>query len=257
MRDRRASSDGDHQRPAARVRPARGDRLRPRGCRGTLRHGVLRLGRGVRPVSGRGGSPAGEGGTGDPADRGRGALRLLCAEDPRSARGGGRRGQERGRPRARPGEAGAVTTAGEHVLPGLLASFRTRHRDVGLHLNVDARDVVWPMLGNHEVDLVVAGRPPADVPGRVRALCRNTLVVVGAPHDRTGFVPHRATWLMREPGSGTRATCHTLLSALRPSLRSSPSDPTERWSPPPSRAWASPWCPSRPLRRTCVLDGWR
>jgi DNA-binding transcriptional LysR family regulator len=108
----------------------------------------------------------------------------------------------------------AVTTAGEHVLPDLLASFRAHHPGVGLHLEVQARDAVWPMLVNHEVDLVVAGRPPDDLPGRVRAESPNTLIVVGAPASAVGFAPHHATWLMREPGSGTRATCLVLLTGL-------------------------------------------
>lgn len=108
----------------------------------------------------------------------------------------------------------AVTTAGEHVLPDLLVSFRDRHPGVGLHLEVQARDAVWPMLVNHEVDLAVAGRPTGDLPVRVRAESPNTLVVVGAPPSAVDFAPHRATWLMREPGSGTRATCLVLLAAL-------------------------------------------
>ena len=29
-----------------------------------------------------------------------------------------------------------------------------------------------------------------------------------------GFAPTGATWLLREPGSGTRETCHALLAAL-------------------------------------------
>ncbi|MGI9062311.1 MAG: LysR family transcriptional regulator [Pseudonocardiaceae bacterium] len=108
----------------------------------------------------------------------------------------------------------AVTTAGEHVLPELLASFRDEHPGVDLRLEVRSRDAVWPLLVHHEVDLVVAGRPPADLSVVVRATSLNTLVVVGDPHHRDDFVPHRATWLLREPGSGTRSTCLSVLSAL-------------------------------------------
>ncbi|WP_300007509.1 LysR family transcriptional regulator [Pseudonocardia sp.] len=108
----------------------------------------------------------------------------------------------------------AVTTAGEHVLPDLLVSFRAAHPDVDLHLEVRARDGVWPMLAHHEVDLVVAGRPPAEHPGRVRAGRANTLVAVGAPGAVAGFAPDRTPWLLREPGSGTRATCLSVLAGL-------------------------------------------
>jgi len=108
----------------------------------------------------------------------------------------------------------AVTTAGEHVLPALLASFRDRYPGVGLRLDVRSRDAVWFMLAHHEVDMVVAGHPPTDMRGRSRATCANTLVVVGAPRRAAGFESHTATWLLREPGSGTRATCLGVLSEL-------------------------------------------
>jgi LysR family transcriptional regulator, low CO2-responsive transcriptional regulator len=108
----------------------------------------------------------------------------------------------------------AVTTAGEHVLPDLLASFREKHPLVDLHLEVRASNTLWQLLLHHEVDLIVAGRPPAALSTQVRATRSNTLVVVGAPHRSDDFDPRRATWLLREPGSGTRATCLGLLSTL-------------------------------------------
>lgn len=106
----------------------------------------------------------------------------------------------------------AVTTAGEHVLPDLLVSFRAAHPGVDFHLEVRSRDGVWPMLANHEVDLVVAGRPPAEHPGRVRAESANTLVAVCSPATAAGFRLDHTAWLLREPGSGTRATCLAVLS---------------------------------------------
>ncbi|MEV1291494.1 LysR substrate-binding domain-containing protein [Pseudonocardia sp. NPDC049635] len=112
----------------------------------------------------------------------------------------------------------AVTTAGEHLLPGLLAGFRARYPGVALEVDVAPSDRIWPMLAHHEVDVVVAGRPPAtggpgaSGPPTVRAVRDNVLVVVGAP----GSVPDpaTATWLLREAGSGVRATLSTLLDAL-------------------------------------------
>lgn len=113
----------------------------------------------------------------------------------------------------------AVTTAGEHLLPELLAGFRERHPGVVLEVDVAPSDRVWPMLAHHEVDVVVAGRPPATAaapgtagPPPVRAVRDNTLVVVAGPG--TGVDPARATWLLREPGSGTRATQEALLGDL-------------------------------------------
>jgi DNA-binding transcriptional LysR family regulator len=108
----------------------------------------------------------------------------------------------------------AVTTAGEYVLPGLLASFRDEHPRIQLRLEVAPRDQVWPMLTHHETDVVVAGRPPDGFRGRVRAITPNTLVVVGTPLLAASFTPERTTWLLREVGSGTRATCLAILAEL-------------------------------------------
>jgi DNA-binding transcriptional LysR family regulator len=112
----------------------------------------------------------------------------------------------------------AVTTAGEHVLPQLLAGFRAEHPDVDLSLEVRPRDAVWRLLREHQVDLAVAGRPPGDLAVSVRATSPNTLVVVGSP-ELDGVTPDGATWLLREPGSGTRATATALLAGLEPPPR--------------------------------------
>lgn len=110
---------------------------------------------------------------------------------------------------------GAVTTAGECLIPDMLASFRAKHPGVVLRLEVAPRGRVWPMLARHEVDVVVAGQPPDDLfSARVRAVRPNTLVVVGAPDEGTDFDPTRVTWLLRERASGMRATCAALLERL-------------------------------------------
>lgn len=109
----------------------------------------------------------------------------------------------------------AVTTAGELLIPALLASFTTKYPDVACELEVGSRTVLWPMLASHEVDVVVAGRPPTDLSQiKVQAVSPNTLVVVGPPEMAAGFRPAEATWLLREAGSGTRATTTMLLDEL-------------------------------------------
>lgn len=125
----------------------------------------------------------------------------------------------------------AVTTAGEHVVPRFLASFRSRYEQAEITLEVGNRARVWDLLDNHEVDLAIGGRPP--VPGRFRTLATrpNVLVVVAAPAAGGRRPASRTTkrrsprsvstaelgrrvWLLREPGSGTRSTVLELLEEL-------------------------------------------
>lgn len=102
----------------------------------------------------------------------------------------------------------AVTTAGEHVLPQVLATFLHRWSGIEFTLEVGTRARVEELIAAHEADLAVTGRPPAGLLSR--AVRPNELVVVGAqPAD-----PTRASWLMREAGSGTRATAEALLDEL-------------------------------------------
>lgn len=120
------------------------------------------------------------------------------------------RSAERGRLRI-----GAVSTASEYVIPPLLASFRRRFPEVDLSLSVRPRDELFAELGNHQTDLVVAGRPPRGSGLRTRARRANRLIVVGAPDLFPD--PLTATWLLRGPGSGTRDTTLGLLTQLEAS----------------------------------------
>lgn len=114
----------------------------------------------------------------------------------------------------------AVTTAGEHVVPRFLASFRARHPDAGITLEVGNRDRVWKALEQHEADLAVGGRPPGG--GRFVTLATrpNVLVLVaagkGKPSVRDVSVDTltRSVVLVREEGSGTRGTAEELLDEL-------------------------------------------
>ena len=114
----------------------------------------------------------------------------------------------------------AVTTAGEHVVPRFLASFRDRHHEAGITLEVGNRDRVWDALEGHEADLAVGGRPPGG--GRFVTLATrpNVLVLVakgvGVPSVRDVDVETvgRSVVLLREEGSGTRGTAEELLDEM-------------------------------------------
>jgi LysR family transcriptional regulator, low CO2-responsive transcriptional regulator len=147
------------------------------------------------------------------------ARQVLGLLDEATAAAAGELHPERGRLRL-----AAVTTAGEHVLPEVLASFRTEYPDAEIVLEVGNRSRVRELLDHHEVDLAVGGRPPGGE-GYSSLATRPNLLVLVAP-ARTGRSPRRrpravaiddlaaAVWLLRERGSGTRTTTEELIEEL-------------------------------------------
>ena len=106
---------------------------------------------------------------------------------------------------------GAVATASEYLLPRLMAGFVSRHPLVELSLSVLPRDELFAGVAHHELDVVLAGRPPSDSGLRTHARRPNRLAVVGRP----GLEKSRSTWLLTGEGSGTRTTTLALLSELQ------------------------------------------
>lgn len=116
----------------------------------------------------------------------------------------------------------AVTTAGERILPLTLRSFRTQFPDSEIGIEVGNRERVWDLLVHGEVDLTLGGRPPVD--GNLVSLAvRPHRLIVAAARTETTKGPWRevsrhdlakATWLVRETGSGTRSTTEELFADL-------------------------------------------
>lgn len=111
----------------------------------------------------------------------------------------------------------ADTTVGTYVLPHLLGAFHRQNPGIALHLRVANRADVRACLLAGEVDLVIAGRPPA-VDGLVaEPFLPNPLVTVASPkhglaNERYVPLAHLADnmFLLREVGSGTRAAVEDL-----------------------------------------------
>ncbi len=115
---------------------------------------------------------------------------------------------------ALPVKLAVVTTAAEQLVPALLAGFDAAVPGAAVDLHVANRDAVWDRLLHGEADLALGGRPPDDRFATC-AVRENVLVVVGAARrglDAAALAG--ATWLVREPGSGTRATTETLFESL-------------------------------------------
>jgi DNA-binding transcriptional LysR family regulator len=85
----------------------------------------------------------------------------------------------------------AVTTAGEHILPAAIASFRSSHPGTEVSVEVANREHVWERLEAHEVDLVVGGGP---APPPTSVVCRP------ARCDRTSWSSSRPPTQHPRPG---------------------------------------------------------
>jgi DNA-binding transcriptional LysR family regulator len=115
----------------------------------------------------------------------------------------------------------AVTTAAEQIVPALLGGFRASHPQIGVRLEAGNRDRVRALLDRHQVDLVLGGRPEPGWDVQVQAVRAHELVVVASPAlaaraHGASLLPWlaRQAWLLREPGSGTRASTDALLVDL-------------------------------------------
>jgi DNA-binding transcriptional LysR family regulator len=124
-----------------------------------------------------------------------------------------RKGLSRGRLRL-----SATTTAGEYLLPPLVAAFRQQHPGVQVTLHVGNREGVLRALSTGEADLAVMGRPPATTNLVGRPILPNELVAIAAPHHPRARGPSFAAaelvgepFFVREQGSGTRLAVERFL----------------------------------------------
>ncbi|HUJ56230.1 MAG TPA: LysR family transcriptional regulator [Gaiellaceae bacterium] len=102
----------------------------------------------------------------------------------------------------------AVNTAGEYLLPPLIQAYRALEPGAEILLEIGNRETVLDRLRAYQADLGVGGRPPGrELEGA--AFLDNELIVVGreAPADLGA-----ASWLLREPGSGTRGATERFLA---------------------------------------------
>jgi DNA-binding transcriptional LysR family regulator len=109
----------------------------------------------------------------------------------------------------------AVNTAAEHILPPLLGAVREAYPGLDMQLDVIARQEVWKRLAAYEAHVAIAGRPPLDQHFRTVATRRNAIVVIAPPATRIAVEALAdATWIVREPGSGTHALSEEFFEAL-------------------------------------------
>jgi DNA-binding transcriptional LysR family regulator len=107
---------------------------------------------------------------------------------------------------------GVISTA-KYFAPRLLAEFRRDKPGIELNLRVNNRETVVRQLADNEIDLAIMGAPPQEFATIAEPFADHPLVIVAPPdHPLAGqkqIAPgllNDETFLIREPGSGTRAT---------------------------------------------------
>ncbi len=115
---------------------------------------------------------------------------------------------------------GASTTIGIYLIPMALGAFKQTHPQITIALEIGSRYQMQEALLRNELDVVVAG-PPVISPDLVhRPFMKDRLVVIAAPGHRLAGRRNldpsdlaEEAFILREPGSGTRATAEHALAA--------------------------------------------
>jgi len=113
------------------------------------------------------------------------------------------------------GESGqlsiSVATTASHFATRLLAAFSKLHEDVNISLDITNRETLRQQIESNERDLVIMGRPPADMDVEAEAFMDNPLVMIASPSHPL-YSPKKIplstfeseSFVVREQGSGTR-----------------------------------------------------
>ena len=113
---------------------------------------------------------------------------------------------------------GVVSTA-KYFAPRLLTAFRQQYPEVELRLGVHNRGEIVQQLADNDIDLAIMGRPPQELETVSEPFAENPLVFVAAPDHPLAAAKRIApqqlageSFLLREPGSGTRAAMERFLA---------------------------------------------
>jgi DNA-binding transcriptional LysR family regulator len=120
---------------------------------------------------------------------------------------------------------GVVSTA-KYFAPKLLAMFNERYPNLELRLQVNNREAVVQMLAGNEIDVAVMGTAPRRLDTVAAPFARHPLVVIahpGHPLAHRKRIPLAAleaeTFIVREPGSGTRSAMERFFTERRIKVR--------------------------------------
>jgi LysR family transcriptional regulator, low CO2-responsive transcriptional regulator len=121
---------------------------------------------------------------------------------------------------------GAVSTA-KYFVPFMIAAFSKRHPKIDLVLKVGNREEIRQALRGYDLDIAIMGRPPSGIDMDVHLIGDNPHVIIAPTAHRLARKARLAladlaneTFLMREPGSGTRSLMEQLFegAGVRPNI---------------------------------------
>ena len=114
----------------------------------------------------------------------------------------------------------AVVSTANYFAPHLLARFCQRYSGVTVSLNVANRETVLKQLSDNVVDMAIMGQPPDGLDIATESFMENPLVVIAPPKHplcKMRRIPvkrlEQGTFLVREPGSGTRGAMERFFAA--------------------------------------------
>lgn len=116
----------------------------------------------------------------------------------------------------------ASTTTGNHMLAKVLASYRRAHRAAQFEMRIGNTSEVVAAVANFDVDIGFIEGPTSEPHIAVLPWTRDELVIACSPRHPLARGPSgrvgleelaQASWLLREPGSGTREAVEAMLQA--------------------------------------------
>ncbi len=114
---------------------------------------------------------------------------------------------------------GAVSTA-KYFTPSLLAEFSRRYPEITIRFTIGNREQMIRQMAANETDLLIMGRPPRELETTAETFARHPLVIIASPTHPLAKCRRIAlarlaqeNFLIREPGSGTRAAMEKMCSA--------------------------------------------
>lgn len=122
---------------------------------------------------------------------------------------------------------GAVSTA-KYFAPALLSAFTPAYPEVTIKFTVANREEIVRLLAASEIDLVIMGRPPRELDTLAEPFARHPFVIIASPEHplaRRRHIPletlARESFIIREEGSGTRASLEHVFRERRVAFRAS------------------------------------